>query len=58
MRAMKNSNLRIEYRPVSKLRPYAKNARVHPPEQIAKIKRLIETVGFLVPIVVDGKNGR
>jgi DNA modification methylase len=54
---MKNNNLRIQYRQVSKLRPYAKNARVHPPEQIDKIKRLIQTVGFVVPIVVDGKNG-
>ena len=54
---MKNSNLRIEYRQVSKLKPYARNARVHPPEQITKIKRLIETVGFVVPILVDSKKG-
>lgn len=54
---MKNERLKIEYRQVAKLRPYAKNARTHPPEQIAKIKRLIEAVGFVVPIVVDGKNG-
>jgi len=54
---MKNSNLRIEYRAVSKLRPYTKNARVHPPAQIDKIKRLVQEVGFVVPILVDGKNG-
>lgn len=54
---MKNNNLRIEYRQVSKLKPYARNARVHPPEQITKIKRLIETVGFVVPILVDSKKG-
>ena len=54
---MKNQNLRIEYRQVSKLRPYQRNARTHPPEQIAKIKSLIERVGFVVPILVDGKNG-
>lgn len=57
MSTMKNNNLRIEYRQVSKLRPYTKNARVHPPEQLDKIKRLIQTVGFVVPILVDGKNG-
>ena len=54
---MKNSKLKVEYRPVARLRPYTKNARVHPPEQITKIRRLIETVGFVVPILVDGKNG-
>ena len=54
---MKNNNLRLEYRAVTKLRPYVNNARVHPPAQLDKIKRLIETVGFVVPILVDGKNG-
>lgn len=42
---------------MGKLKPYDKNARLHPPEQIDKIKRLIEKVGFVVPILVDGKNG-
>lgn len=54
---MKNNDLRLEYRAVTKLRPYVNNARVHPPEQIDKIKRLVETEGFVVPILVDGKNG-
>lgn len=49
--------LKLEYRPVASLTPYAKNARQHPPEQIAKLVKIIERVGFAVPILVDGKNG-
>lgn len=55
--AVHNAALRLEYRPVGKLVPYEKNARTHPPAQLDKIKRLIEMVGFVVPILVDGKNG-
>ena len=53
----KHGNLKIEYRPVGKLKPYAKNARVHPPEQVDKIKKAIERFGWTNPILVDGKDG-
>ncbi|TFG86689.1 MAG: site-specific DNA-methyltransferase [Gemmatimonadales bacterium] len=49
--------LKLEYRPLAKLKPYEKNARVHPPAQIDKIKRLIERIGFVVPILVDEHQG-
>lgn len=49
--------LKLEYREVGKLRPYEKNSRQHPPEQIAKLCEVIKRVGFVVPILVDEKDG-
>lgn len=49
--------LKIEYRPVAKLKPFAGNANVHSPEQITKIMKSIERFGWTNPILVDGKNG-
>ena len=30
----KVGKLKVQYRPIAQLTPYAKNARTHPPEQI------------------------
>lgn len=49
--------LKVEYRPIAKLKPYAGNANVHPPEQIDKIKASLKRFGWTNPILVDGKNG-
>lgn len=49
--------LRVEYRPVAKLKPYAKNPKIHTPAQVSKIRHLIERFGWTNPILVDGKNG-
>lgn len=49
--------LKLEYREVGKLRPYEKNSRQHPPEQVAKLVEIIRSVGFVVPILVDEKAG-
>lgn len=54
---MLDRRLKLEYRPIASLTPYARNARQHPPGQIAKLVKIIERVGFAVPILVDGKNG-
>lgn len=54
---MQRSKLKVEYRPIAKLKPYANNANIHPPEQVAKIKASIERFGWTNPILVDGKNG-
>lgn len=48
---------RIELRPVDALIPYARNARTHSDEQIAKIAASIAEFGFTNPILVDGANG-
>ncbi len=49
--------LKLEYREVGKLKPYEKNSRQHPPEQVAKLVEIIRRVGFVVPILVDEKAG-
>lgn len=49
------TKLTIEHWPVAKLKPYKRNAKQHPPDQIAMIARLIEEHGFDVPIVCNKK---
>lgn len=41
--------------PVDELEPYARNARTHSPEQIAKLANAIETFGFTNPVLADEK---
>lgn len=43
-------NLTVEYWPLSKIKPYPRNAKLHPPEQIEQIKRSIQEFGFNDPI--------
>lgn len=38
---------------IEKLKPYEKNAKKHPPEQVKKIARSIEEFGFLSPVLID-----
>lgn len=40
----------------SALKPYAKNAKKHPPEQIDRIAASIEQFGFVQPVVIDKDN--
>lgn len=47
----------VELWPVDRLRPYAKNARTHSAEQVAKIAASIIEFGFTNPILVDGAEG-
>jgi DNA modification methylase len=48
------TNRKIEYLPISQLKPYEKNARTHSPRQIRQIARSIEHFGFVNPILIDG----
>jgi len=41
---------------ITDLKPYNRNAKIHTPKQIEKIKKSIQEYGFLVPIVVDEDN--
>jgi DNA modification methylase len=43
--------------PLSKLKPYAKNARVHPEGQIQAIMRSFQQFGFMNPILVNLAKG-
>jgi len=42
---------------IDDLIPYARNARTHSDEQIAKIASSIREFGFLNPVIVDGESG-
>ncbi len=46
-------NLKVEYRPLDGLIPYANNARTHSDGQIAEIAASIAEFGFVNPILLD-----
>jgi DNA modification methylase len=52
-----SDTLRIEYRPVETLIPYARNARTHSDAQVALIAGSIREFGWTNPILVDGSSG-
>lgn len=54
---MKTEDLKVVYRNVSELIPYARNARTHSDEQIARIASSIKEFGWTNPILIDGENG-
>lgn len=47
----------IEHWPLTRLSPYAHNARIHSAEQVAQIAESIRTFGFNNPILVDAQGG-
>lgn len=47
------ANLEVENWPMERVKPYSKNAKNHPPEQVKILVKLIEKHGFDQPIVVD-----
>jgi DNA modification methylase len=49
--------LRVEYRPLEGLIPYARNARTHSDAQVAQIAASIKEFGWTNPVLVDGDNG-
>ena len=40
----------------SALKPYAKNAKKHPQEQIERVAESIKQFGFVQPVVIDKNN--
>jgi len=48
--------VKIEFRPVAELVPYAGNARTHPDWQIAQIAASIEEFGFTNPVLIGPDN--
>jgi DNA modification methylase len=48
--------LKLEYRSVDALIPYARNAKQHPDAQVAQIAASIREFGWGAPILVDGNN--
>mgnify|MGYP001302920808 FL=1 len=52
-----SKSLTIEHRPPGELKPYARNARIHSPKQIAEIAASIQAFGFNSPVLIDKDNG-
>src|SRR5215207_6937211 len=46
----------LEVLPISKLQPYARNARVHSKKQIRQIADSILRFGFTNPVLIDNEN--
>jgi ParB-like chromosome segregation protein Spo0J len=49
--------LRVEYRRVADLVPYARNARTHSEEQVDQIAASVREFGFTNPVLVDAGGG-
>lgn len=46
---------RMELRKIADLTPYEHNAKLHPPEQIEKLRRSFREFGMIVPVGIDGE---
>lgn len=44
---------RMELRKISELHPYEHNAKLHPPEQIERLRRSFREFGMIVPVGID-----
>ncbi len=42
---------------IEDLIPYARNARIHTPEQITRLASSIKEFGFINPVLIDKNNG-
>lgn len=49
--------LKIKYRKIDDLQPYAGNARTHSDKQIAQVATSIRQFGFTNPVLIDAKRG-
>ncbi len=50
------ANLQVEYKPISDLKPYARNARTHSAAQLKLLADSIRTFGFTNPALIDADN--
>lgn len=46
----------IVYKPIKDLKPYKKNAKKHPKEQVERIANSIKEFGFTQPVLIDKHN--
>lgn len=49
--------LKIKYKPIADLIPYARNSRTHSDSQVAQIAASIREFGWTNPVLLDGENG-
>lgn len=52
----KEQELNIVYKNIKELKPYKKNAKKHPKEQVEQIANSIKEFGFTQPVIVDKNN--
>ena len=52
----KDVELNIVYRNIKELKPYKKNAKKHPKEQVERIANSIKEFGFTQPVIIDKNN--
>ena len=52
----KDAELNIVYRNIKELKPYKKNAKKHPKEQVERIANSIKEFGFTQPVIIDKNN--
>ena len=52
----KDVELNIVYRNIKELKPYKKNAKKHPKEQVERIANSIKEFGFTQPVLIDKDN--
>lgn len=52
----KDVELNIVYRNIKDLKPYKKNAKKHPKEQVERIANSIKEFGFTQPVIIDKNN--
>lgn len=50
-----SEKLKIVYRPLQELSPYAHNARTHSTEQVAQLVESIKQFGWTNPVLIDEK---
>ncbi|MEO1104369.1 MAG: ParB/Srx family N-terminal domain-containing protein [Pseudomonadota bacterium] len=48
-------DLAIEHRTIASLRPWRRNARIHPNKQIGQIADSIDMFGFTSPVLIDAE---
>ena len=48
--------IQIVYKKISDLKPYKKNAKKHPKEQVERIANSIKEFGFTQPVIIDKDN--
>lgn len=49
--------LKIQYKPIQDLIPYARNSRTHSDAQVSQIAASIKEFGWTNPVLLDGENG-
>jgi len=54
--AQTDLNMQVSWQELSSVKPYGKNAKKHPKEQVEKIANSIKRFGWAQPIVVDKNN--